>query len=341
MLGILNMYIDKKTRIKEIVNKKMVKQISIIIPCKEIDNNTRECIQHCLRLDYPNFEIILLPDKSSKKEEKIKGVRIFWTDPITPGAKRNIGTTHSHGEICAYIDSDAYPRSDWLRNAMKYFDDSKIAAVGGPGLTPQKDTDMQKASGFVLSSFMVGGLSNRYKIDKIVESEDIHSCNFIVVKDVLIESGGWNEKYWPGEDTLMCFSIKKLGKIMLEAPDVIVYHHRRPLFQKHLTQVLNFGLHRGFFAKYFRGNSLKITYFFPTILLFSIFTILILAFLITAFTNILLLTLVAYSIFGIISTLFQVREIKIIPLVWIGIISTHIVYGFAFLIGLLKNDLKR
>ena len=147
----------------------------------------------------------MLPDFMSKE---VDGVKVIPTGPVTPGAKRNIGVDNASGEICAFIDSDAYPDEDWLSNAVKYFEDPEVAAVGGPGLTPHEDSFMQKASGYVLSSFMVGNLSRRYKSVGAFESDDIHSCNFIARRSVLVEVGGWNEKYWPGEDTLLCLEIK-------------------------------------------------------------------------------------------------------------------------------------
>ena len=61
-------------------------KVSIIIPCKDIDAQTSECIDTCRNLDYDNFEIIVLPDD-----------------------KRNIGAKNSTGEYLAFIDSDAYP----------------------------------------------------------------------------------------------------------------------------------------------------------------------------------------------------------------------------------------
>ena len=166
--------------------------VSIIIPCKDVDSYTRECIEYCRRLDYPNFEIILLPDYST---EAIDGVIIIETGSVPPGFKRNIGVKNSSGEFCAFIDNDAYPRSDWLTNAVKCFENPEVGGVGGPGLTPSEDCSMQKAGGYVLSSFMVGSLSNRYKTKGCFESDDIHSCNFIARKAVVEETGGWNEKY--------------------------------------------------------------------------------------------------------------------------------------------------
>ena len=42
---------------------------------------------------------------------------------------------------------------------MKYLKDPEVSAVGGQGITPENATLMEKASGYVLSSFMVGKLA--------------------------------------------------------------------------------------------------------------------------------------------------------------------------------------
>lgn len=113
-------------------------KVSIIIPCKDIDELTSESIDMCSQLDYDNFEIIV-----------------------------------STGEFLAFIDSDAYPQKDWLKNAVRYFSDPEVAAVGGHGVTPDEDPVLQKAGGFILSSFMVGGIANRYGSAKSRESETV------------------------------------------------------------------------------------------------------------------------------------------------------------------------
>jgi cellulose synthase/poly-beta-1,6-N-acetylglucosamine synthase-like glycosyltransferase len=312
--------------------------VSIIIPCKEVDVYTKQCIDYCRKLDYENFEVLLLPDDAS---EKVEGVRVIPTGCVTPGRKRNIGIANAEGEFCAFIDSDAYPRNDWLRNAVKYFDDPMVAGVGGPGLTPEQDSFMQRASGHVLSSFMVGGISSRYKAERVSESDDIHSCNFVARKTVLEEAGGWNEKYWPGEDTLMCLAIRKLGKKLIESSDVVVYHHRRSLFRSHLRQVSKFGEHRGLFVKKFPENSLKLTYFFPSLLVFSLLVGIVLSLFFSFFAYVVLFGVVVYLVSSLIAAALQVRNVKLLLSVWLGIIVTHIVYGSFFLSGLAKRDLKR
>jgi cellulose synthase/poly-beta-1,6-N-acetylglucosamine synthase-like glycosyltransferase len=312
--------------------------VSIIIPCKDVDGYTRECIEYCRRLDYPNFEIILLPDYST---EAIDGVIIIATEPVPPGVKRNIGVKNSTGEFCAFIDNDAYPRSDWLTNAVKCFENPEVGGVGGPGLTPNEDCSMQKAGGYVLSSFMVGSLSSRYKTKGCFESDDIHSCNFIARKAVVEEAGGWNEKYWPGEDTLMSLAIKRLRKKLVESSDVVVYHHRRPLFSPHLKQVSRFGEHRGFFAKKFPENSAKLTYFFPSLLVFSLLVGIVISLFFPFFAYVVLFGVAVYLVSSLIAAALQVKSVKLLLSVWLGIIVTHLVYGSFFLLGLVQRDLKR
>ncbi|MEM3430843.1 MAG: glycosyltransferase [Candidatus Bathyarchaeia archaeon] len=309
----------------------------MIIPCRDIDLYARECLWHCKSLDYDDYEIIVLPDYT---QEDLGGVKVIPTGPITPGAKRNIGVANSKGELCAFTDSDAYPRCDWLRNGIKYFEDPMVGAVGGPGLTPEDDSPRQKASGYVTSSFMVGGLSRRYKTKGLREVDDIHSCNFIARRKVLEEVGGWNEDYWPGEDTLMCLAIRRAGYKILEASDVVVYHHRRPLFKQHLMQVSRFGMHRGFFAKRFGGNSMHLTYFMPSITLIGLVAIGFLT-VITDLVSILLFALIGiYLATAFMAAMQETRDGRIIPMVWVGIVLTHLTYGVFFIAGLIRPELE-
>ena len=311
--------------------------ISIIVPCKEIDAYTLECIEKCKELDYGNIEVIVLPDWET--DVKIDGVTIVPTGSLTPGAKRNIGLKYAKGSFIAYIDSDAYPRRDWLRNAIKYFDDPAVAAVSGPGLTPPGDDDLQRASGYVFSSILMGGLRGRFTAGRVREVDDAHSCNFIVRREVM-DKVKWNEEYWPGEDTLLCLEIRKLGMKIIEAPDVIIYHHRKPLFIPHLKQVSRFGFHRGFFAKKFPENSRKLTYFMPSLLVLYLAASSITSLLMPAIRPLYVSTVLAYIVASLVGSL-HAEKPKLIVLTWLGIILTHIVYGLSFIAGLLSRDLRR
>ena len=94
-------------------------KVSIIIPIKEVNNYVEEAIPYLLDLDYKDYEIIILPDKESDK--KFEKTRIITTGEIGPSEKRDIGAKKAKGELLAFIDDDAYPKKDWLKNVVLNF----------------------------------------------------------------------------------------------------------------------------------------------------------------------------------------------------------------------------
>ncbi len=309
-------------------------RVSIIIPCTAVAELTRECVRECQALDYDNFEIIVLPDI----DEPMKDVIVLPTGPGFPGKKRNMGAKIATGEIFAFIDSDAYPRRDWLRNAVRYLLQDKVGAVGGPGLTPASDGELAQAQGEFLGSFLMGGLSARYTGKKASETDDIHSVNFVVWRRVLEEAGGWDEHYWPGEDTLICLAITKLGYKQLMAPDVVVYHHRRGTWSGYLIQISRYAIHRGYFAKKFPATSRRLGYFLPSMMVVGFCILVITSTIFTQGMLIIALLLLTYlTLVGVVIGRNSFRRARI---ALIAIPLTHVVYGLAFMKGLASRRLS-
>ena len=309
--------------------------VSIIIAAKEVSEYLAECMENCLNLDYPEFEIIFLPDK----EECLnyKDVSVIPTGETGPATKRNMGVKESKGEIVAFIDDDVFPAKDWLKNAVRNFIDPEVAAVGGPAVTPDKDDVMQKASGLVYSSKLVSGeYSYRYIKGTRKEVKDFPSCNLIVRKNIFERLGGFNTNFWPGEDTVLCLEItKKLGKKIIYEPNALVYHHRRRLFKEHLKQVINYAKHRGYFVKRFPETSKKFSYFVPSLLVAGIVTGAFFIGLCAFFRSVYFIILGIY----LISVAFETVKSGNF-LVFPGIISTHFAYGVFFIKGLFSGKLE-
>lgn len=313
----------------------MSPRVSVIVPCSVVDDRTKECLKQCNGVDYDNFEVILLPDEM----ELVEGATVVPTGPGLPGRKRNLGGKVATGEVLAFIDADAYPHRAWLKNAIKYLQGEKVGAVGGPGLTPPTDGKFARAQGDILGSYMMGGLSGRYSNQKARDSDDIHSVNFVAWRHVVEEAGGWDERFWPGEDTLMCLSIKKMGYRQLMAPDVVVFHHRRPTWKGYLTQISRYAVHRGYFAKRFPGNSRRLGYFLPSLMLFG-FVFLLLASPFSAIVTLLVFVLmVAYL--GLVVGAIGKNSFREAGTLLIGIPLTHLVYGLGFMKGLASRRLSR
>jgi len=315
-------------------------KVSIVIPCPEVDSFTRESVEHCLSLDYPDFEILLLPD--SEPDIDFPGMKVIPSGPVGPSEKRDLALEYASGEIIAFIDNDAYPREDWLREGIKHFKDDDIAAVGGPAVTPPSDGLLAQASGFVFSSFLgSGSLSFRYipKAQRYVD--DYPTCNLIIRKSVLQEMGGFSTFFWPGEDTKLCLEIThKLNKKIVYDPEVLVYHHRRNLFWPHLKQVWNYALHRGYFVKALPQTSRRFSYFIPSLFCLGLILGIAVSFL-NPVLRIMFLSIVAvYLLLALIASL-QSKCIRLIPLVFSGIILTHITYGIGFIKGLFTKEPTR
>ena len=318
----------------------MKPKVSIIIPCKEIGNYARESIEHCLRLDYPDFEIMVLPDAESSLN--LSGVKVIPTGPVGPAEKRNLAASKADSELLAFIDDDAYPDKSWLKKAMEHFQDTDVAAVGGPGITPPTDGLRQKASGLVLSS-RIGSGANRFRNTPGLQMEidDCPSCNFIIRKSVFQQVGGFDTHFWPGEDTKLCLEVtKKLHKSIIYDPEVVVYHHRRKLFKAHLKQVWNYAVHRGYFAKKLPQTSRRIFYFLPSVFLLGIILGTIASFFNPVLRLVFLSALAVYLLLVLISS-FESRSVKVAPLVFLGVIATHLTYGSGFLKGLFAREVVR
>lgn len=312
--------------------------VSIIVAVKGDNPNLRECIEYCLRLDYVDFEILVLPDKELILN--YPKTRAIPTGELTPPQKRDIGIAQAKGEILAFLDDDAYPAKDWLTKALRHFEDQEIAAVGGPGVTPESDTLKQKASGLVYSSWLMSGqYTYRYIPKKKRFVDDLPSCNFLIRKSAIQELGGFKVKFWPGEDTFLCLKIiKDLKKKIIYDPGVLVYHRRRSLFKGHLKQITNYAAHRGYFVKRFPQTSLKFVYFLPSIFVFGLFIGLLLSFLSPSFKLIYISAITAYLALVFISSI--ANDFRLTFFVFWGIIISHLIYGLYFIKGLLSPKLK-
>jgi len=291
-------------------------------------------------LDYPDFEIIIVSDTHIDKDFKGARVKIISTVPLNPGQKRDMAIDQAKGEVLAFIDDDVYPHKDWLKNALVNFSDTEVAAVGGPAITPEEDSFLQRASGLVYSSILAGGnYAYRFIPKARRQVDDYPSCNFLVRKEIFQETGGFSTNFWPGEDTKLCLDItKKLKKKIIYDPRVLVYHHRRPLFLPHLKQVCAYALHRGYFVKRFPETSLRFTYFIPTLFLVSICLGSFISSIFAPLKFVYFAVLVLYLLSVLISSSFFGLRM-IFPLA-IGIILTHLVYGFYFLKGLMSPKLE-
>lgn len=192
-------------------------QVSIIIPCKAYDADTKRCVQHCNHVA-PDKEIIVITDDDC---------------PGYPSAKRNWAMARAKGKYFAFIDSDAYPSLGWMIAALYWLD--KYPAVCGPGMLPPDAPKEERIADIVYQM-----LPYSYRVvpqEKRIVAE-YPTFNLIVRREVATDF----EPYLTGEDSLFC---RKIKDGIFYHPDILVYHNRRPIYKRLWKQVGTYGLHRG------------------------------------------------------------------------------------------------
>ena len=165
-------------------------KVSIVIPFASYGDYAHQSMTGCLALDYPDYEVILLPDEPLDVPDHPR-LRVIPTGHVPPSEKRDIGVRESTGEIIAFLDDDAYPEPGWLTHAIRNFADKDVAAVGGPGITPEEDGFWRQMGGAVYASRLVSG-NYRYRYVNMTyrEVEDFPSCNLCVRKDAFRAGSG-------------------------------------------------------------------------------------------------------------------------------------------------------
>ena len=321
--------------------------VSVVIACPDGSWMLDECLDALERQTYREFEVVVLPDSDMVPSRKRSyPLSVVSTGKVRPAEKRNIGIAKSKGAVVAFIDDDAYPDSRWLENAVKYFAEPTIGALGGPGVTPPGDGFWASCGGRVYENiFVSGNYRYRYLGGRVRRDiDDYPSCNLFVRKEVLDSFGGYRTDFWPGEDTLLCEDIvRKAKKRIVYDPWTLVYHHRRPLFSAHLRQLGRYGFHRGYFVKRFPVTSCRFSYFVPSLFVLYLVALAV-VFLFRDFIGGGMLgpkAAVASSPLIFYAVLTAATTFSLNPFRWVvteaGVFLSHVWYGIRFMHGLFAS----
>jgi GT2 family glycosyltransferase len=319
-------------------------KFSIVIPSRILTQTLKNTLNRLRELEYHDFETIVVLDFDDHLDLSFfPNVKFIISGINSPGNKRNLGIREATGDFIAFLDDDAYPDKKWLLNASRIFiENPNFIAICGPSVTPLESDFLQQVSGEVFESFLTSGPTNfRHKLSKERFVDDYPSVNLIVRKFCLEEIGGFDENFWPGEDTKLCRDlVKKFKQKIFYSPELVVHHFRRNIFHPHLIQVSRYAFHRGLFIKLFPENSLKLSYFIP-----SIFVLNLILTIVYLFTNniyllpslILINFYLAFICFESYRIFKKHGSIGFVILCLFGIFFSNLVYGIYFLIGVFSK----
>jgi mycofactocin glycosyltransferase len=225
--------------------------VSIVIPVYNRPAEIAECLTSLQTLDYPDhkIEVIVVDDASRDHTAAVVrrfGVRlIVQPNNMGQSAARNTGVAVASGEIIAFLDSDCIAENGWLRELIPYFQDPRVALVGGCVGAYYKEKRMDRYEQ-VCSALNMG-------TDAVLGRGDgsvfyVPTCNMLVRKEVYEKVGGLDETLQVGEDVDLCWRL-------MQAEHHLFYIPRGRVLHKHRNRLLS-----GFMRRFDYGTSEAVLY---------------------------------------------------------------------------------
>ncbi|MBU1012617.1 MAG: glycosyltransferase [Bacteroidetes bacterium] len=196
-------------------------KISIIIPCYNEEKFLPLLFSEInkLSVDKNDFEIILVDNGSTDRSIEIaknNNAKVYIDAKANISKLRNIGAQNAEGKIFAFLDADCLPFSNWLEEALKYIDQTKIGLFGSIPICPHNGTWVEKV--------WIGGISPI----GVNEVDFLCTANMFILKSAFIKVNGFNEDLLTGEDYDICQRIIKAGYKIIKDSNISVVHLRYP-----------------------------------------------------------------------------------------------------------------
>lgn len=238
--------------------------ISVIVCTRDRAECLRKALHAILRLDYPDFDVIVV-DNAARTSETRDLVRAEFSDPRLvliserrPGLSnaRNAGLRHARGDIVAYTDDDVVVDEGWLRAIAAGFEQAPdVACV--TGLVPAGE----------LRSLAQGYFEDRVSWSKTVAPR-VYSladppadlpvfpfcvgafgtgANFALDRQTALSLGafdpalGVGTRTGGGEDLDMFTRVILAGRSLVVQPSAVVWHRHRADLDELMVQARGYG----------------------------------------------------------------------------------------------------
>jgi GT2 family glycosyltransferase len=214
-------------------------KVSVVVCVYNGERTLDACLSSLEKLNYPNYEVIVVNDGSTdatlKIAESYKYIRLINQENKGLSEARNVGIRAARGEIIAFTDADCTADADWLTYLVARFQSSEFAAVGGPNLSPRDDS-------LIATCVAVSpGAPTHVLLDDEV-AEHIPGCNMAFRREALEAIAGFDPIFRAaGDDVDLCWRLQNKGYKIGFSPAAVVWHFRRNTVRDYLKQQRGYG----------------------------------------------------------------------------------------------------
>lgn len=226
-----------------VVNENYKPFVSIMIPAHNEEYVIANTVENILAIDYPNFEVIVIDDRSSDNTasvvndlaSKYDKVKAFIRDKDAfPGksAVLNDAMAIAQGEAILVFDADATVEPDFLNKIIPQLEPADVGAVQARKVIRNKDynflTRCQNNEYTLDTHFQVGR-------DAVKGAAELRGNGEIIKREAIIDIGGWNN-YTITDDLDMSTRLHIKGWDVRFCPEACVYEegiiYLFPLFRQ-------------------------------------------------------------------------------------------------------------
>lgn len=214
-------------------------KISVVVCTYNGSRTIRDCLDGLTKLEYPNFEVIVVNDGSKDNTPEIvaeyPSFKLISTENRGLSNARNTGLEAATGEIIAYTDDDARPDLHWLHYLALTYATTDHAGVGGPNIAPPGD-------GWIAECVANAPGGPIHVLLDDTTAEHVPGCNCSFRTEALRQIGGWDPRFRSaGDDVDVCWRIQHMGWTIGFSPAAMVWHHRRNSIKDYWKQQIGYG----------------------------------------------------------------------------------------------------
>jgi succinoglycan biosynthesis protein ExoA len=170
---------------------------------------------------------------------------ILIAEGTLPSRQRNLAAEQARGDVLYFLDDDSRVVPDCLARCATALEDLNVAVVGGPSLTPENDSRLQRLFGAALASlFGAGSMSNRYRsigIPRETTDQELILCNLAFRRDLFLSAGGFDERLYPNEENELLDRIAASGGKLVHIPAMGVLRSQRSSLAAFVRQMFAYG----------------------------------------------------------------------------------------------------
>lgn len=240
-----NTWSQRALILKNVINEVLFPKVSIILLSYNLPELLNNAIKSILnRSFYPNFELIIVDNKSSrdtvkviKKYENDKRVKIIFNSKNYGFAKgNNIGLKQATGEYLIVLNNDILITPGWISRLLFHIQKHSIGLVGvitnAIGNEAKVELKYEPLDTFQFEKTVREYTSKKW--GSLMNLNNIAAFCWIESRETYKKIGGFDERYKVGmfEDDDYCHRINLANLSIQCAEDVFIHHYSMSSFKK-------------------------------------------------------------------------------------------------------------